>query len=138
MVIPMGTDVRIRGNDIIFTIDEKVTVTGEDKYRLIEHGNTARHSTVVSVFDLLITGNRELYKELLAYQIECKKKAVKELNNDVKIFKSSILELGKFSSDEEELNDLIDTFKTASSSALQKLLTLKEHINFKKFLDEWV
>ena len=137
VIIPIDTEVRIHGNPTLFKVFNKIDTTGVNKYQLTDLSNSMQHTVDVTVADLVIVNNRELYKKVIKQKILSKKELVKSINQDVKTHKIVLGELEKFSSDETELLDLIDKFKTEKPSIIQKILKLKEHINFSKFLGEW-
>ena len=138
IIIPIDTVVKIHGNPILFKVVNKIDLTGTITYQLINIETRLHHDVAVPVADLVIISNRELYKRILEQKISTKKAIVKTLNTDVKAYKIVLGELEKFSSDETELLALIDTFKAEKPSVIQKIIKLKEHINFSKFLGEWV
>ena len=138
VTIPIDTEVKLYGNPTLFRVFNKTNTAGIDKYQLTNLSNNMPHIIDVTVTDLIIVNNRELYKKVIEQKILTKKELVKSINQDVKTYKAVLGELQKFSSDETELSDLIETFKTEEPSVIQRLLKFKEHINFSKFLGEWV
>ena len=139
VIIPTNTEVKLRGRSTLFRVSNRFTIVGGTyKYQLISVGDNIRHTQEVTAEDLIITSDRELYKKVIASEIRSKKELVKRINQEIKVRKDTLSELEKFSSDETEVSDLIDTFKTAEPAVISKLLKTKEHINFTKFLTEWV
>ena len=137
VIIPIDTEVKIQGNPTLFRVFNKVNPAGVSKYQLMNLSNNTPHIVDVAATDLIIVNNRELYKRIIKQKILTKKELVKSSNKDVKTYTIVLDELAKFSSDETELLDLIDKFKAEKPSVIQKILKLKEHINFGKFLGEW-
>ena len=137
VIIPIDTEVKIHGNPTLFRIFNKVSIAGVSKYQLTAMSNNTLHGIDVAVTDLIIVNNRELYKKVIEQVILTKKELVKSINQDIKEHKIVLGELEKFSSDETELLDLIDKFKIEKPSVIQRILKLKEHIDFSKFLGEW-
>lgn len=139
MQIRIGTLVKLPDNSTIYRVTTRSTRTGLlDQYKLVNNTSGELHPTLVTIFGIVIVENRTLYKEVLAYKIDFKKKIVTKLNKEIKEFRLIKSNLDKFSSDEEELNEFIAIFKSEKSKSLVKLVATKEHINFKKFLTEWV
>ena len=134
ITIPIGTEVKIYGNPILFKVVNK---TNGAKYQLTNLSDNMPHITTVTGTDLVIVNNRELYKKVIEQRILTKKDLVKRANQDIKTCNIILDELEKFSSDETELLDFIDKFKKEPPSTIQKILKRKEHINFGKFLGEW-
>ena len=138
VIIPANTEVKLRGRPTLFRVSNRITIAGIHKYQLISIGDGLRHSQEVTADDLIIISDRELYKKVIASEIRSKKELVKRINREIKVQKDTLNGLEQFSSDETEVSDLIDIFKTAEPAAICELLKSKEHINFTKFLTEWV
>lgn len=137
VIIPIGTAVRLHGKPTLFKVSNKLTVAGATKYQLTDLVSRMPHPFNVGVGELVVMNNRGLYKKVIEQKILNSKALVKRTNQDIKAYKITLGELEKFSSDETELLDLIEKFKAEPPSIIQKIIKLKEHINFGKFLGEW-
>ena len=140
VTIPMGTEVKVHGTPTLFKVSNKMINIGNvgvSKYQLVDATTRMPHSMPVTVDELVIVNNRALYQRVIEQKILSKKALVKSLNQAIKGCKTTLGELEKFSSDETELLDLIEKFKVETPSIIQKIIKLKEHINFGKFLGEW-
>ena len=139
MQLPIRTLVKRRDDNTIYAVVETVEPTsGITLYKLVDVATSQRVMPNATIFELIVVDNRELYNEVLEYKIAFKKKLVTNLNKEIKEFKLIKSNLETYSSDEEELNEFINIFKSEKSKALSKLVKTKEHINFGRFLSEWV
>ena len=141
MQIPIGTLVKLPDESTIFQVSDSSANPIEgllDQYALVNNITRARYAALVTIFDMVIVDNRQLYTEVLDFKIAYRKDVLTGINKDLKKFRATKKELEAYSSDEEELGAFIETFKAAKSKDLPKLIKTKEHINFKKFLVEWV
>lgn len=141
MQIPVGTSVKLSDNSTIFTVSSIAPSSMGgllEQYSLIDTTTQATYASLVTIFDLIVVDNRQLYTGVLDFKIEYKKNILTKINKDLKKFRAIKKELEVHSSDEEEVGAFIESFKTEKSKDLFKLIKSKEHINFKKFLSEWV
>lgn len=137
-VIPTNTEVKLRGKPMLFKVTSVITAADVHKYQLVSVRDNSRHTQDVTSDDLIVVNDRELYKKVIVDGIRNKKKLIKSIAQEIKVRKDTLTALEKFSSDETEVVDIIDTFKDMKPAAICTLLTSKEHINFTKFLDEWM
>ena len=139
MQLRIGTLVKLFGNSIIYRVGSRITREGLlDQYNLVNNTSDEAHPTSVTLFDVTIVDNRQLYIEVLDFKIENKKAILTKINKDLKKFRIIKKELTQYSSDEEEVAAFITSFKTATGKDILKLIKNKEHIDFQKFLIEWV
>lgn len=139
MQLPIGTLIKKSNDGKIYEVTSVVIPdSGVALYKLVDPATGQLVTPNVTLFDVIVINNRGLYKEVLEYKIDFKKKIVTKLNKEVKECKLIKSNLEAYSSDEEELNEFINVFKSEKSKALVKLIKTKEHIDFKKFLTEWV
>ena len=137
MQLQIGTLVKLLGTSTTYKIGSRSTGL-LDQYRLVNNTNGETHPTLVTLFDITIVGNRQLYIEVLDFKIGIRKAVLTDINKDLKKFRATKKELTQYSSDEEELAAFIDSFKADKVKDVLKLLKNKEHIDLKKFLTEWV
>lgn len=139
MHIPNGTRVKLSGNSAIHIVTSSTIREGlTTLYQLRHSVSSALHTSLVTVFDMIIIDNRQLYTAVIDFKIEKKKSVLTQINKDLKKFRTIKKELAQHASDEEELAAFISSFKTEKSKDLLKLIKNKGHIDFKKFLAEWV
>lgn len=139
MHLPVGTLIKKRNDKIIYRVSSVVTPSsGIILHKIVNAATDQLVTPNLTIFEMTVIDNRELYKEVIEYKIAFKKKVVAKLNKELKEYKVIKDNLDTFSSDEEELNAFIEIFKSEKSKAISKLLPTKEHINFNRFALEWV
>ena len=139
MHLPVGTLIKKKNDKMIYRVVAVTTPSSGIVLHKITNAATDQLVTPnLTIFEMIVIDNRELYKEVIEYKIDFKKKVVSNLNKQIRELKVIKDNLDAFSSDEEELNDFIEIFKSEKSKAISKLLPTKEHINFDRFALEWV
>lgn len=139
MQLRIGTLVKLCDGPTIYKVTSRGVRTGVlDQYRLVNNTSGNAHPSSATLFDITIVDNRQLYLEVIDFKIAYKAAILTEINKDLKKFRAVKKELEQYSSDEEEIASLIDSFKTKNSKDLLKLISNKDHIDFTKFLTEWV
>ena len=93
----------------------------------------------VSVLDMVVVNSRTLYKQLLEYKLHYYRTILENTTQSINNCEEILQELGKFSTTETELLNLLERWKDKKTSPaeLYKLTLLKRHLNITEFVEEW-